>query len=141
MSAVVVHGIWGIVLLFSRAPLHTTPLGIIHAAPMLNNQYTAAATYLAASGLAAIPIFRTKLDTAFTGLLLSLPQQFLLMVSFFTAALAVVNGCYPDGYIPDKHGNPHLFIFVDQLWLSIGMICHTLSLVDWYWWSRNVEDW
>jgi hypothetical protein len=137
LTAITVHAVWGLVLLFSDAPLHTTPMGMIHAIPYLNNQYVSAFLYLGASGVATIPLVKKQLDTTFVGLLTALPQQFLLMVSFFTALASVIRGAYPDGYVPDKYGDPHLFIFVDQLWPMLGMVMHTLSLIDWYWWSQE----
>lgn len=139
-AAVVVHAIWGIVLLWSPAPLHTTPLGAIHAIPLFQNRWIAAAIYIGASVIASIPVVRPQLDTRFVGLMTAIPQQFLLMVSFFTAVLAIFRGQYPDGYVPDAYGSPRMFIFVDQLWPMVGMVSHSLSLIDWYWWSRVPEN-
>ena len=130
-AAVVVHATWGVVLLFSGAPLHTTPLGSLPT----TNRIAASAMYLIAAGLAVVPIARKSLDTKITGLLLTGPQQYLLMASFWTAMVSILKGAYPDGYVPNTHGDPHLFIFVDQLWPVVGMMAHTLSLLDWYWWS------
>jgi len=128
LAAIIVHGIWGLVLLVSKAPMHTTPLGAIHRMPILQHQLAAATLYLSASVIAAVPVVCRKLNTAFVGLLCSGPQQFLLMVSFFTGCWCIIIGAYPDGYVPDKHGSPRLFIFVDQLWPMVGMWCHTFSI-------------
>jgi hypothetical protein len=137
ITAIVVHAIWGFTLLFSDVPLHTTPLGLLHSVDHLNNRFVAAVLYLGTALLAFIPIAYKRLDTKFVGLMFSIPQQFLLMISFGTAVCCVWTGRYPDGYSPDLYGDPRLFIFVDQLWPVVGMVAHTLSLVDWYWWSRN----
>lgn len=137
-SAIIVHGVWGFVLLFSPAPLFTTPLGLIHAIPDMSHEFVGVA-YLLCSVSALVPLVYWPIDTPDVGWRFAIPQQFVLMVSFFTAAISVATGCYPDGYVPDSHGNPHLFILVDQLWPMVGMIAHSLALVDWYWWSVTSE--
>lgn len=148
LTAGVVHGLWGFILFFGDAPLHTTPMGHF---PIAGGM--AATFYVLASYLAFVPHYAVlskplrlvwpkcpeRLDEHYAGLLLTLPQQGLLMLSFFTAALAIARGQYPDGYVPDKWGSPQLFILVDQLWAMLGMLFHTLSLLDWYWWSRLPE--
>ena len=130
-AAIVVHATWGAILLFDDSPLHTTPLGSLPT----SNRFAAATLYLLAAGLAAVPAFFKKWDTTIVGLGLTGLQQWLLMTSFWTAMISVWTGHYPDGYIPDQWGNARLFIFCDQLWPMVGMVCHTLSLLDWYWWS------
>ena len=131
LAAIVVHAAWGTILLFDDAPLHTTPLGSLPT----SNRFFAAIIYLAAAGLAALPVIWKQLDRTIFGLLLTGLQQWLLMTSFWTAVVSVLGGHYPDGYVPNQWGNPRLFIFCDQLWPAVGMISHTLSLLDWYWWS------
>ena len=133
LAAIVIHGTWGIILLFGDSPLHTTPMG--HFAGW--NRYAVSFLYLFASTMALIPVVVRRLDSRFTGLVLTLLQQWLMLLSFGTSTMAAINGRYPDGYVPSAHGNPHLFIFVDQLPLTVCFVCHTLSLLDWYWWSRR----
>ena len=133
VAAIVVHGLWGLILLFDSSPLHTTPLGHLP----IKHHVGAGIFLLLVSVSAAVPIFKPKLDTTIWGLVLTMPQQWLLMSSVFTAIVSAWAGKYPDGYVPNQWGNPHLFIVVDQLWPIIGMTCHTLSLCDWYWWSRQ----
>ena len=147
VTAGIVHGTWGAILLFSDAPLHTTPLG--HFPFKVGS--VAGPIYILATIMAFTPhskllsnIVRRlwsgcpkRLDDNYAGLLLTLPQQGLLMLSFFTAAVAIWQGRYPDGYVPDKYGDPRFFIFVDQLWPTVGMLLHSVSLLDWYWWSRR----
>lgn len=146
ITAGVVHGLWGLILCFNDAPLHTTPMGHI---PLRG--VAAGMTYILVSVLAFAPHIQAvsgcirryvwkgcpkELDTHFAGLVMTLPQQGLLMMSFFTAAISIVRGQYPDGYVPNQWGSPHLFILVDQLWSMLGMVFHTAALLDWYWLSR-----
>ena len=147
ITAGTVHLLWGVVLLFSDAPTHTTPLGHV---PYIG--WPTGLLYILVSLMAFTPHSRVltravkriwprcpdPLDEHYAGLLLTLPQQGLLMMSFFTAMWSIIAARYPDGYVPDTHGDPRLFIFVDQLWSMMGMIAHTLSLLDWYWWSRRL---
>lgn len=130
IAAAVVHGIWGIMLMVSDAPLHTTPLGHFP----IKNHYVAGCVYFSASVLACVPILRRSLDTQFTGLACTIPQQFLLMVSAWTAIASVVQGKYPDGYVPVGGWG---FILADQLWAISGTVFHTIALIDWYYFSRK----
>lgn len=128
VAAIIVHIGWGIVLLFSSRPLMTTPMAEV---PWNVNQYTASFVYLTAAGLAASHIVWRKLDQTYWGLVTCLPQQFLLMTSALTALRCVLRGSYADG-VP----RPWEFIFCDQLWTMVGMTVHTITLLDWYWFSR-----
>ena len=94
ITAGVVHGLWGLILCFNDAPLHTTPMGHI---PLRG--VAAGMTYILVSVLAFAPHIQAvsgcirryvwkgcpkELDTHFAGLVMTLPQQGLLMMSFFT---------------------------------------------------------
>ena len=130
LCAITVHGIWGCLLLFSDAPLHTTPLAEFP----VSNRFIAAAIYLMASALAACPVVWPRLDTHFAGLLLTIPQQYMLMLSAFTGVMCGLQGRYPDGYVP---AGGAIFIWADQSWAVVGMFAHTFALIDWYWFSRK----
>lgn len=125
--AVIVHLAWGVVLLFTPAPLMTTPMAEV---PWNYHHYIASATYLFAGGLAAVGLLWRRLDEGGLALLCCLPQQALLMTSAFTAIRCVARGAYADG-VP----RPWEFILCDQLWGIAGMIGHTVSLIDWYWFA------
>lgn len=124
--AIIVHGFWGIVLLFNPAPLNCTPLASLK--PL--GQYRASFVLLTATGLAILHyLIHEKIDLRVGLWLLSL-QQMLLMSSASTAVFAVIVGSYPDGTVV-----PSLHILCDQWWTIVGMIGHTFSLIDWFWWS------
>jgi hypothetical protein len=127
-SAICVHGIWGVLLLFSAQPLSTTPMGELRRI----GQYQSASVYLFACVCAVCPLVVHGWERTFTGLLCLLPQQFLMMLSAFTAIYCVMRGSYFDG-VPRAWS----FILADQLWSIVGMTCHTFSLLDWFWWSRR----
>lgn len=130
ITAIVVHSIWGILLLFSSAPLHTTPL----AESPSSNRFLASFIYLGSSLLASLSFVFRRLETNILGLLMVIPQQYLLMLSAFTGVLCGIRGQYPDGYVP---AGGALFIWSDQAWAIVGMFAHTLSLLDWYWFSTE----
>ena len=129
ITAIVVHFGWGVLLLFSAEPLHTTPMA---ATPFRHNQYVGAVIYLVAALAALWPIVRPKYDGGFVGLACCLPQQFLLMYSAGSAIRCVLRGMYAD-LVP----RPWEFILADQLWVIVGMVFHSFSLLDWYWFSRE----
>ena len=133
IAACVVHGVWGLQLLAGPSPLFTTPMASLRHVPRV----LASGLCLFASGCAALAMF-SKLALPvpghknIRGLFLCLPQQFLMMSGCAIAAQAVWLGAYPDGYSPTAHGDPHQFIFADQLWPIVGMLCHTFSLWDFF---------
>ena len=136
------HFAWGAILPFDPAPLRTTPMAHFP----IQVPWVAGFAYLGISVLAIFPHLEIsgrlsrsgqRLDTCYKGLLFTLPQMFLLMLSFFTAMRAILEGAYPDGYIPDKYGSPHLFILVDQLPYMSLAAGHVFTLLDWYVWSRR----
>ena len=130
LTAIVVHEIWGWLLIGSEAPLVTTPLANF---PVRDQQF-ASLCYLIAALLALLPVRWPNIDHKhpMLGLFLTLPQQWLLMGSAWTGILCGWNGAYPDGYVP-VGGAP--FIWADQSWAIVGMIAHTFSLIDWYWFA------
>ena len=128
LSGVIVHAGYGVVLLFSSAPLHVSALAALATAP----QYVVAGIYLGASFLALLPIAFPRLDMRFIGVLYVLPQQWLMMSCFWIIGVAIYRGQYPDGYVPLRYGNPHLFILQDQLLTLINIAVHTCSVLDWH---------
>lgn len=128
LTAIIVHGTWGVILLFDDAPLQCTPLAT---SPFHDNQYLAAVVYLIATALAICHFSVERLDRSFLGLCFLAPQQFLMMMSAFGAIGCVLGGAYADG-VP----RPRLFILADQLWGIVGMVFHTFSILDWFYFSR-----
>lgn len=118
--AAVLHLIWGAVLLFSAAPLSSTPLAdfaVLH--------HSVVGVLMIAVALMAMTASRTR--SRLWGSALATPQQFFLLVSAFTSASAVINGHYADGTVV-----PRLHIFVDQLPSMLAMVMHTFALLDWF---------
>ena len=66
-------------------------------------------------------------------LLLSLPQQFILMLSMMSAFEAINVSHYADGV-----ERPQLFIFIDQLPAILAAILHTLALF--YYFSNSLHN-
>ena len=56
-----------------------------------------------------------------------IPQYFLFGCSFTDALRAIWRGQYPDGYTPVV-GNPHLFIFRDQLLLLLLVFGYIITM-------------
>ena len=126
ISALIVHTMWGVILLQSASPLYTTPLASLKHWP----HGLVALAYLASSVAAGLSLVFRFQWSRLRRLYFCLPQQFLMMSGCGVAAYAVWVGQYPDGYVPTGHGNPHLFILSDQLWPIVGMAAHTASLID-----------
>ena len=126
ITAIVVHGLWGVIILFDSNALNCTPIAT---SPLHHSQWLAGTVYLTATALAIWHMIVE--DIGFVALLKVLPQQTLLMSSAAGAIVCVLNGHYADG-VPRDWG----FILADQLWNIVGMIGHTLALIDWFYWSR-----
>ena len=116
--AVLLHGIWAVMLLFSDEPFGSTPLHTL----FFGHRFVTAAVLLAASVLAVRGIRRRGTRA---GWLLLLPQQVLLMISAIGGIVAAILGHYADGV-----SRPGLFIAADQLPGVVAALCHTFAIID-----------
>jgi hypothetical protein len=57
--------------------------------------------------------------------LLFLPQQVLLLATIWTITIALIEGKYPDGYIPQGGA---WFILTDQIWTWLMAVSHSIWL-------------
>jgi len=133
LTAIVAHAIFGISLLFSASPLYVTALASLNTWP----PWQVGVLYLLASMLASIPLLRPHQYTPAQEFGFIALQQWLMMTTLWTIIIAVTFGQYPDGYTPTSKGNPHLFIFNDQLILILAILAHTCAVVDWIWFSQR----
>jgi hypothetical protein len=122
--AIVQHGVWGVVLLFTSNPLHTTALDSL--AVLVPNQVTDGVIYLAVSVLSFGGLWRQR-GRSLRRLALMLPQQFILSLSSIGAIAAVARGSFADGA-----PYPRDFIFVDQLYTILIAWFHSFALVEHY---------
>jgi hypothetical protein len=117
--AVLLHILWGCLLLASPSPYGATALHVYHDLP---RNLTAGALFLA-SGLAASAV--TRRQPSLQSLAALLPQQALLTLSAYAAAAAVIAGHYGDG-VP----RPRLFILADQAPAILALILHTVAVIQ-----------
>lgn len=129
--AVILHYAWGLCLFASPDPMGTTP---IHGfAEYLPSSFGIGLALVAASTMAMFGLVRGQATIGHMVLLV--PQQLLMMLSFFGATKCVIDGQYADGVT-----RPMLFIFADQFPTQIAGVFHTLSLLEFYaegLWSRS----
>ena len=128
ITAMIVHGLWGVLLLFTADPLGCTPMS---GTPYGHSQYLSAALYLFATAASSLHILFPRIEKSFWCWVSLMPQQTLLMFSAWSSLSAVVHCQYADHVL-----RPFSFILCDQLWPIVGMILHTLALVDWFHWSK-----
>jgi hypothetical protein len=108
----------------AESVLKTTPLYILGL--IVPNPINVAFILVVTAVLAVIPYFmRGPHRTWF--MLLILPQQCLLLMHFVSAGIAILNGHYHDGYVPDGGS---AFIFADQIWLLMVVVVHTFEYID-----------
>ena len=104
--------------------LKTTPLFILGL--IVSNPVVAAFILVLTAALAVIPYSMREPRRSWF-MLLILPQQSLLLMHFVSAAVAILNGHYHDGYVPSGGA---AFIFADQIWLLMVVIVHTLEYIE-----------
>jgi hypothetical protein len=104
--------------------LKTTPLFILGS--MVHNPINVAFILVITAVLAVVP-YAMREPRRRWFMLLILPQQCLLLMHFVSAAVAILNGQYHDGYVPNGGS---AFIFADQVWLLMVVIVHTLEYIE-----------
>jgi ABC-type polysaccharide/polyol phosphate export permease len=104
--------------------LKTTPLYILGL--IVHNPINVAFILVITAILAVIPYFMWGPRRSWF-MLLILPQQCLLLMHFVSAGIAILNGHYHDGYVPDGGS---AFIFADQIWLLMVVVVHTFEYID-----------
>ena len=133
LYGVCLHTIWGILLLVCPQDIGATPLALIHV--FLKNTTLEGMLYLVASVATGFMLMRRYRPAV--GLLLGLPQQFLLLISAGGSLMAVILAQYADG-VP----RPWIFILADQLPAILAAICHTGALIGFHggWaWSLSYQ--
>ena len=117
--AILLHTLWGCLLLASQKPYGATALHVYSPVPRL----VMAGALLTASVLAAWAI--TRRQPSWQTLAALLPQQAILTVSAYAAAAAVVTAHYGDGVI-----RPRPFILADQAPVILVFVLHTAAVVE-----------
>ena len=119
--AIVLHFVWGSLLLVHPVGLRTTPVSAM--ATVSNGSAPGLGLILlGAAGLALTALFY-PFPRAWQVTVLCVPQQFLLFLSAGGAVAATWAGMYADG-VP----RPHLFIFMDQFPTMLAAILHSLAI-------------
>jgi hypothetical protein len=117
--AVVLHTVWGCLLLLSPAVYGPTALRVFHDLP----RSLMAGALFSASGLAVWAL--TRRQPSLKSLAALLLQQALLTLSAYAAVAAVVVAHYGDG-VP----RPRLFILADQAPAIIAFVLHTAAVIE-----------
>jgi hypothetical protein len=121
------HILSGIAIIVTPQALGVTPLaGLDHFADYMG--YTkggfVAATLIAAGLMATVGANLRALPKGWHAALF-IPQQVLLMLSLWTITVALLEGKYPDGYIPQGGA---FFIMADQVWTFLLAASHSVWL-------------
>ena len=117
--AVVLHTLWGCLLLLSPAAYGATTLHVFRDLP----RSVMAGALFSASGLAVWAL--TRRQPSLKSLAALLPQQALLTLSAYAAVAAVFAAHYGDGV-----ARPSVFILADQAPAIIAFVLHTAALIE-----------
>jgi len=89
--------------------------------------------YLLIAGASLVSLWKEDFKKPIYKVLLIVPQQFVLMLSGWGEGVAVWQGKYPNGHIPEGGS---LFIGIDQYWALSIMAVH-LANVMWLWYVSS----
>jgi hypothetical protein len=117
--AIVLHVVWGCLLLINDKALGATALHAFRGMPRL----LTAAILFAVAAMAAVGV--TLRGPRRLTLALLLPQQAILTISAMSAVVAVITSRYGDG-VP----RPWYFILADQAPVILTMVLHTIAVVQ-----------
>jgi len=129
--ASVLHGLWGVMIALWPGTLKTTPLyGLGIAAEQLVAMvfgvwiWPVWVLIISLSLASVMAIIGTLRAPSFLGLVYMVPQQFLLLISAWTALQAAILGTYPDGVAREWP-----FILADQLPVILAAPFYTLAII------------
>jgi hypothetical protein len=123
----IAHLISGIAVLVTPEVLRVTPLAsLAHFADYIGYPSGGfAASALIGAGLMAIIGANLICAPRFAHGILFLPQQVLLLLQVWTITVALIEGHFPDGYIPVGGA---WFILTDQIWAWLLAVTHSIWL-------------
>lgn len=116
--AIVLHWVWGTLLLMGPAPLGVTAIATMTHWGVVTAQ-NLGIFYLLTSLLAAVGLAAPK----YIGYIFICPQQIALFISAFGALSAMMTGTFADGVI-----RPTAFLVADQLPIVLLAVFHFLNV-------------
>jgi hypothetical protein len=130
------HILSGISVMVTPQALGVTPLaGLDHFADYMG--YTkggfVAATLIGA-GLMAVIAANLKAIPRIWHAFAFFPQQMLLLLQIYTITVALIEGKFPDGYIPQGGA---FFIMADQIWAFLLAASHSIWLAAFLYGGRS----
>ena len=117
--AIIIHWIWGCMLLSSPSPLGITAISAVSKFGLVNPSQ-AALLYFIVSFLAMVGLMAPK----WSGLVFLIPQQVVLIVSAWGAINAMVLGQFADGVI-----RPIPFLVADQAPAVVSAVLYLVALI------------
>lgn len=130
--AVIVHLIWGVAILATGEVFHTTAIDA-NLTNISANPYVIGLFFIIVAFAAVFPLWK-KLNSL-TALLLSLPQQYTLVLSSIGALTAIIESHFADGVI-----RPRAFILIDQCAIIVATLLHTVAIIEKYVGFKNVKN-
>lgn len=126
------HIISGIAIIVSPYSVNVTPLASLDiVASSLG--YGSGFVGMTLVGAGFMAVIGGNLDLAlprWVHAALFIPQEILLLLQLGSISVALVQGTYPDGYVPQ--GGPW-FILTDQIWAWVLAVSHSIWLAAYIW--------
>lgn len=130
--AIIIHLIWGITMIATGEVFHTTAIDA-NLTGISANPYVIGIFFIAVAIVAALPLW-LRIDS-FTALLLSLPQQYTLILSSVGALMAIIESHFADGVT-----RPRAFILIDQCAIIVATALHTVAILEKYVGFKNIKS-
>jgi hypothetical protein len=132
----IAHLVSGIAVLVTPEVLRVTPLASLARFADYIGYHSGgfAAAALIGAGLMAIIGANLRCAPRFAHGFLFLPQQVLLLLQVWTITAALIEGHFPDGYIPVGGA---WFILTDQIWAWLLAVTHSIWLTAFLYGGRT----
>jgi hypothetical protein len=121
--AILLHAIWGLIVILSPDALMTTPLHGFDSSGL--GRWGTAVMLLGASAMALLEM--GIISPTIRGAILMAPQQMLLLIGAMGAFGCIVRGSYADGV-----QRPLSFLLADQLPAILAAVLHTLAMLEFF---------
>lgn len=134
LYAVCLHLTWGATISFSGEIYHTT--AIDEAYKWIGTEPLWCGTFFICVGiLAGVPLVKKTNPVA--AVLMSIPQQFILVLSSIGVIMAIINGHYADGTVATR-----LHILIDKCDIPLATAWHTVAIFRHYiFYRRDLDTW
>lgn len=128
--ATIVHLTWGFSLLLSPELLETTGVSLM--IKLCGGQHLAGLVFILGGLLATVSV-ADYTGNPLSNMLMMIPQQMFLFVAAISATFCIIDGQFADGVARSS-----VFLLIDQMWLIVICLVHSIALAFRFIPHRNI---